>query len=876
MVVVDERAGALETAEEALGLAQVDPTRARRLALGVLHAGGPAAAGSVAERALGLAARELDDVPAATAHLARSVEIAAAGGLAVLEGQARMSLALTLAYAGRSEEALREADLAAPALAPLDRARLDMQRALILQRLGRLDEAFAGYRRAFRAARRLGDRHGEARVLMNRGVLQGYRGEVAAAVADLTRAADLFEQLGQVLYAAKARHNIGFVTARGGDVPTALRWYDRAEAEYRRLGVREAVGLLDRCEALLSVRLVPEAVSAAARAAAELEAGGMEADLAQARLLLAQAVLLDGRPAESARLAEQARRAFAGQRRAGWAAWAGYAWLRAARADGDRSVDLLDLARRTVGELAASGWAGPVVDARLITAEIALEGGAVEEAEAQLRVASRARRSGPADLRARAWHAEALLRLARGRRRGAETALRTGLRILSEHQATIGATDLRVHAGSRGQELAALGVRMAVETGRADRVLVWAERGRVGATRWHPVTPPRDAEVAASLVELRRVVRQLQEEGLEAGDQAPLLRRQAGIEDRIRAMTWQAGGAQAAAADIRFDLHRLRDALGDTALLELVHAEGELLAVVVAGGRASLHRLGRVAPVEAGVRALRFALHRLAGGRAPVSAAAGAFVAASESLDGRILGPLRPRLGDRALVVVPSGPAHTLPWSTLPSLRGRPVSVAPSAALWLRAASAEPGRRGATVLAAGPGLAHGDGEVTELARLHGRATTLCGSEATTARLLRAMGGAELVHVAAHGTFRADNPLFSCLRLADGPLTVYDLERLRRLPRRIVLSACDAGESVVTASNELMGVSSALLSLGARTLVAGVVPVSDEATKALMVELHRGLLRGRAPAEALAEASVALGDDDEVRARSGGFVCFGAG
>jgi CHAT domain-containing protein len=180
------------------------------------------------------------------------------------------------------------------------------------------------------------------------------------------------------------------------------------------------------------------------------------------------------------------------------------------------------------------------------------------------------------------------------------------------------------------------------------------------------------------------------------------------------------------------------------------------------------------------------------------------------------------------------------------------------------------------LLVAGPGLVHAADEVAELSRLYPGATTLTGPEATTARLAHALDRADLLHIAAHGSFRADNPLFSSLRLADGPLTVYDLERLRRLPRRIVLSACEAGESVVTSSDELMGVSSALLSLGAQTLVASVVAVSDEITKALMVELHRGLLGGRSPAEALALAHVALGDDDEMRARSGGFVCFGAG
>ena len=65
--------------------------------------------------------------------------------------------------------------------------------------------------------------------------------------------------------------------------------------------------------------------------------------------------------------------------------------------------------------------------------------------------------------------------------------------------------------------------------------------------------------------------------------------------------------------------------------------------------------------------------------------------------------------------------------------------------------------------------------------------------ATAARVLNAIDGARLVHIAAHGTFRADSPLFSALQLDDGPLTVYDLERLRRGPHHLVLSSCDSGE-----------------------------------------------------------------------------------
>ncbi len=95
-------------------------------------------------------------------------------------------------------------------------------------------------------------------------------------------------------------------------------------------------------------------------------------------------------------------------------------------------------------------------------------------------------------------------------------------------------------------------------------------------------------------------------------------------------------------------------------------------------------------------------------------------------------------------------------------------------------------------LVAGPDLGTGGAEVPVLAAAYPAATVLGGGTATAEDVLAALDGAWLAHVAAHGTFRADNPLFSALRLDDGPLIVHDLERLRRAPYRLVLSACDSG------------------------------------------------------------------------------------
>ena len=100
-----------------------------------------------------------------------------------------------------------------------------------------------------------------------------------------------------------------------------------------------------------------------------------------------------------------------------------------------------------------------------------------------------------------------------------------------------------------------------------------------------------------------------------------------------------------------------------------------------------------------------------------------------------------------------------------------------------------PGRR---VLAAGPRLPAATDEIETLARRDPDALTLTGDDATVARLAQALDGAGSAHLAAHGHFRDDNPLFCSLELADGQLTVYDLERLQRTPRRLVLSSCESG------------------------------------------------------------------------------------
>jgi CHAT domain-containing protein len=148
-------------------------------------------------------------------------------------------------------------------------------------------------------------------------------------------------------------------------------------------------------------------------------------------------------------------------------------------------------------------------------------------------------------------------------------------------------------------------------------------------------------------------------------------------------------------------------------------------------------------------------------------------------------------------------------------------------------------------------------------------------EATVARVLKEMEGAALVHLAAHGRLVADNPLFSDVLLADGPLLAYDVERLDRAPHTVVLAACDSARSVVCAGDELLGLGAVFLGGGTAQLIAPMLAVPDAETEEIMLTFHRLLAAGHGAADALVRTRAQVGEDVGAAAAAS-FVCLGAG
>ena len=870
-------------ASSAMDMASVDAAQATAMAqqaLDLARSTGDPGHRSLAEQALGVAARHEHRIPQALEHLRRAVDVADAAGLHYRGAQARVPLMAALALGGATADAVAEGERAARILRGKDRAVLELQRATVHYVSGQFQEALHAYRRALPLMRRAGDRANEARVLGNRASVHFHMGDLRAAEADYTSAERLHTELGLDRMAATVRANLGCLAARRGDIPSALMWFERADAYAREHGTLDPVALTDRCEALMTARLLGEARATAARAVSELTASGDELHLAEARLTLAEAALLQGDFDVARTQADEARRAFARQRRESYVALARSASVRAAWMAGDRSLRLLREARQAAAALAEAGWVVPALDARLIAAEVAIARSKIDVAREVLARTATVRRAAPVELRSRAAYAEALLRLAASDRRGAEAALRAGIRMVEIHRAALGATELRARASAHAARLADLGLRLAMDDGNAARVLAWAERWRASTLDVRPTRPPADAALRREIDELRAVVREAGQAATEGRPTATLLARQSALEQAVTRRARRARGTGLYLARPAPTVTELRAALDGRALVEIVERGGWFHAVVVAGGPPRLFRLAPADEVSSEVAKLRFTLRRLTSARsAPVvmAAARDALAFGAKVLDGQLLEPVAAAVGNRDLVIVPTGVLHHLPWLVLPSCAGKAVSVAPSAALWHAATMAPRGRAKVRdiVLVAGPDLPAGAEEVAALCAAYPSAECLNGDGATVAAVTAALDGAGLVHIAAHGQFRSDNPLFSSLRCADGPLTVHDLETLRRAPEQIVLSSCDVGLSEVCAGDELIGLAAALFSLGARTLVASVLPVHDAATQPFMLAFHEALRAGAGPASALATAQRSASGDAETAVAST-FVCYGAG
>ncbi|MFE2336926.1 tetratricopeptide repeat protein [Streptomyces sp. KO7888] len=886
---------ALTRAEEVLG---ADPSP--------LHA-------SVAHQVIGIWQRDFGDTRRALAHLRRARDLAARAESAEREADVLATLGVALVHAGRTRAGLEAFERGVARGSGHTRARVLYRRAYVWWVLGRHGEALEDVRRAIPVLRQVDDVIWTARALTLRATVHLAQGAVERADADFTAAEALWDTTGQEHDKADAVESRGLAAFRSGDVPAALRLLDEAAERYAKLGTPTFMLTIRRCEVLMAAGLATEALAEADAAVAALDGiGGQSTRKAELLLVAARAARLAGEPQTSLARAAVAVRLFAGQRRTWYETHARLVLLEARVATGRGSGRLVADAAAVAERLAAFG-APAAPEASLLAGRIALDLGWRADAERHLAVAARSRHGGPPLARMTGWAAQALRARAAGSARGVLEACRRGLDVLDDHRMTLGASELRARATAQGAELAALAQRASLVSGGPRRLLGWSERWRATVLSAPPTRPPADPVLLTAMTAFRELAARAEEARSDGGRPAPALEReQRRLEREIRSRTLHMRGEAPDDGD-RFDVRRLLRRLGDDVrLVELAVLDGRVQVLLCGQGRVRRFEAGLLADAEAEAEHVQAGLRRLAHpgaeARLPLVEAAGA------RLQHLLLGPAAAHLGSGPVVVVPPGRLHRVPWALLPALRERVLSVSPSASSWLRARDTSPPPGGRQVLVRGPGLATGGAEITELVQRYGAPpgpgtaaarvgatgdgdrlgvgdggapasaagpvprsgpTVLEEDAARVPRVLRELDGAALAHIAAHGTFRADSPLFSSLRMADGPLIVHDFERLDRSPYRIILPCCDTARFASVGADELLGLVTALLPLGTAGVVACTAPVNDAAAVPLMLALHKGLDAGLSLAEALRDARASLPGDAVHQATGWAFTAFGA-
>ncbi|WP_270888849.1 CHAT domain-containing protein [Pedococcus sp. 5OH_020] len=725
------------------------------------------------------------------------------------------------------------------------------QRAMALGRSGDMHSAMEELERGVRLLSRLSARD-QWVMQINRGMVRSHLLDVEGARRDFARAREVAHAAGLEAQEYMAAHNLGFAAYLAGDMPDALRLM--GEADTLAAEVSRAVPYLDRGRVLLEAGLESEAEAVLTTALRlctdrrqEQVRGEIELDLARAQWAL-------GRPDDALRRVRSAERRFVRRSAPLWAHRARVLTLQVSLEQTSSPARVGAAAMRLAHRGRLERDATLTAHASLLAAQAFLQAGRRGFARQWLEAALPLRRTAALSTRLLVDLVDAGLAAELGDSRRAGRVLARAAHDLHRAQSMSASLDLRTARSVHGKALAELDTRLASGRGAA-QVLARTERWRAATASMPVITPPADPELARLLTELRGLEEQLR--AAEPDETVPLRAEEARVRHRIRTRDWQlrvhdvTEGPRTPSGALPMGELRAALAARHTDLVSYYVQDGSLHAVCLVGRRARRQRLGDAAVVVAlAERAHRqlqtWAVH----GQGPLGASVKASLDESAAALEDLLLPTG--LVDRgnALVVVPTAALALLPWGLLPSRAGVPTTVATSARAWLAGACSleQPRMR----IAVGPDLPGALAEGRAVASIWGSSPPQ--GPQTAVELREALASADLVHVAAHGRHEPESPLFSSLRMSDGPLFAHELSNSGIRARHVILSACDVGRSTVRPGDEPLGLSACLLYLGAAAVVAPVCRVPDTVAAETMQAYHRHLHTGMDAAEALAAAA----------------------
>jgi CHAT domain-containing protein/tetratricopeptide (TPR) repeat protein len=316
-------------------------------------------------------------------------------------------------------------------------------------------------------------------------------------------------------------------------------------------------------------------------------------------------------------------------------------------------------------------------------------------------------------------------------------------------------------------------------------------------------------------------------------------------------------------------LAEIRASLGpETALVEYFYIGERVFAALLTAGSLDFVPVTTVSRITPRLRMLQFQMSKFRLGRDYVSKFHETLLLATQdhlqAIYEEVFAPLRQLLKTQHLVIVPYGPLHSLPFHALFDgqeflVDAFTISYAPSATIHALCQRQIETHNGPSLILGvedtkTPFIRE---EVEAVAAVVPEAKILLGADASERALREDGGRSRLIHIASHGYFRQDSPMFSAIRLADSYLSLYDLYHMDFPVGLLTLSGCVTGLNVIAEGDELIGLSRGLLYAGARSLLLSLWDVDDRSTADFMKLFYSHLLQQHDKAAALRSAMLDL-------------------
>ncbi len=715
----------------------------------------------------------------------------------------------------------------------------------------------------------------------------------------LREALQVFADRGAWVPWARTALNLGGLYARLTDYQSALYWLEESRRAFLKSGIEMDAAVVDlyRAQSFLDVGLLPEAAALGKELVETFTQLKMPRQVARVALLLAEVCTQRGQFNPARQELERARRIFCTQGDVVEVATIDLQRAALLREIG-RSGSALRLASKVIDVFDADCYPLRYAKTHLIIAGCCEDLGRIAEAQVAYRVAWAAGSCSTntteplPELAYHIAHARGVIAEAAG-----DWALAQG-----EYGRAVGyltritqGLDIELRSGYLADKrpVYEASLRLALEKNRVTDAFRYSELARASALRdfmgrgqqsW-PQTAGNDQTTLEELKvhwawrvsNLRRpvdLVAEAKKENVKSKDRLAQLRELADLERELADVYRRRRLAnpriavleQGQVLELDNVCHHLPD---DTALISFDHIDDRLLAFVVTRDKADLVQLDSLSQLRWDAAGLGHALEeiRLFDDPADLALLEANIVDDLQLLYQTILAKPLARLGSdvRRLFIVPCDVLHTLPLEAFHDgqkylLEQYTVSYLPAASILTALPQPHWPDAGSAVIMGDTW----DGRLPHVVdEIHSVTQTLRKSPVgnsvvplSTAESLREYASqAGLLHIATHGDFRSDAPLFSSLYLSDGPLTVNEVYDLNLSQVALVtLSGCQTGMGQGR-GGEMLGLTHAFFFAGAPTLVASRWRVDDKATAQLMQDFYAALARGETVAEALRTAQL---------------------